>query len=96
MSINPDFFNRLQRLKDRLRAETNPIREKQLIRHINMLLDSENKRLTDLIWTIFKNIEDQLEDFDSQFMLLGLQQAKRVPWNVFFFVFEKTHAFLSE
>ena len=79
MSINPDFFNRLQRLKDRLRAETNPFREKQLIRHINMLLDSENKRLTDLIWTIFKNIEDQLEDFDSQFMLLGLQQAKRVP-----------------
>ncbi len=58
--ITLSVLTKVKRLRERLEGENNPNRRKQLIRHINFLLDEENYRLTALIHETLVRIENLL------------------------------------
>jgi hypothetical protein len=58
---------RVAHLKSKLGRETTPCRQKVLQRHIDLLLDRENQRLTDLIEATLQRIQVKLNAFDAQF-----------------------------
>ena len=60
-------LDRVKHLRLKLETETHPRRRKTLQRHINVLLDKEDRRLTDLILASIKRINANLDVFDAEF-----------------------------
>jgi DNA relaxase NicK len=66
-SSSTAVFDRVKHLKLKLENETHPRRRKTLQRHINVLLDKEDRRLTDLILASIKRINAALDAFDAEY-----------------------------
>jgi len=62
---NQDLWKRIQRLQNKLKLETNPIKHKQLERHIERLFDLEDARLTEEILALIKRIKENLDSYDK-------------------------------
>ena len=67
MSSSSAVLERVEHLKLKLETETSPCRQKTLQRHINILLDNENQRLTSLIDASLKRINANLDAFDAHY-----------------------------
>jgi hypothetical protein len=76
-SSSSTLFDRINHLKLKLEHTTNPRRRKTLQRHIDILLEKENRRLTDLIEASLNRIGANLKAFDDRYrQLLTTQKTK--------------------
>jgi|688.fasta_scaffold50843_5 hypothetical protein len=65
--ITQSVLTKVQRLRERLEIETNPNKQKQLIRHIEFLLQEEDTRLTTLIHEALIRIENLMYEWDARY-----------------------------
>jgi hypothetical protein len=60
-------LTKTERLREKLETETDQNRRKQLIRHIELLLDEEDNRLSTLIHETLIRIENLLYEWDARY-----------------------------
>jgi hypothetical protein len=65
--ITQSVLTKIERLREKLETETDQNRRKQLIRHIELLLDEEDNRLSTLIHETLIRIENLLYEWDARY-----------------------------
>ncbi len=65
--ITQSVLTKTERLREKLETETDQNRRKQLIRHIELLSDEEDNRLSTLIHETLIRIENLLYEWDARY-----------------------------